>query len=157
MDYDDDDDQFYDEIIHHRDITRRTNWQLHSTSLSQHDVAVAASIQSSLSFYITFMYLVIFHLNQLYNFILCNNDHQSFLFGRLLCALKYYQCLFRFCCYAVDQLLEDEENLCYLRCHQLTLLITGPPRNRIIDELTDEVVYLLTHCMKEQLLFYFYI
>jgi len=95
MEYEDEDDEFFNEIIHCRAVTRRTNWRLWSTSLSQHDVAVASSIESSL--------------------------------------------------------LEEEDDLLYLRHHQLTPLITGPPRNRVIDELTDEVAYSLTRFTKEQL------
>jgi hypothetical protein len=79
MDYDDDD-ECYNQIIHCRD-TRRTNWHLQSTALSQRDVATVASIQSSLSFYMTFMYVVLFHLNQVYNTMLHNNDYQSYIYG----------------------------------------------------------------------------
>jgi hypothetical protein len=129
MDYDNVDDEFYNEIIHRRVITRRTNWRLQSTLLSQRDIAVPTTIHSSLSFYITLMYLVFFQLNQLYNIILRNNARQSILFGRLLHALKYYQWLFCFCCYKVDQLLEYEDNLCYLCHHQLTHSIAAPPRH----------------------------
>jgi hypothetical protein len=151
MNYDDDDDDFYNEIIRLRHITRRTNWRLRSTSLSQRDVALLASIQSSLSFYLTFMYMVLFHLNHVYQSILHNNDRQSFIFGRLLRALKNYQCLFTFCCHEIDILLEDEADLSFLRRHQLPPLTTGPPRNRVINELTDEVAYSLTRFTKEQL------
>ncbi len=40
-------DDFYDEIIRRRDIARRTNWRHCSTALSQREVALAATIQSS--------------------------------------------------------------------------------------------------------------
>ncbi len=99
----------------------------------------------------TFMYLVLFHLNQLYNAILHNNDHQSFIFGRLLGALKYYQCLFSFCCHEVDLLLEHEANLLFLHRNQVPPLTTAPPRNRVIDELTDEIPHSLTQFTKNQL------
>ncbi len=85
------------------------------------DADLVVTIQSSSFFYITLIHLVLFQQNQLYNIILCNNDHQSILFGRLLFVLKYYQCLFHFCCYEVDLFLEDEENLLYQHQHQVAL------------------------------------
>ena len=48
MDIDDDDDDIYDDIIRHRETTRRTNWRHRSTSLSQRDVALAATIKKTL-------------------------------------------------------------------------------------------------------------
>ena len=48
-------DNFYDDIIRHRTIARRTNWRLRFTSLSQREVALNASIASSLSDYVRFV------------------------------------------------------------------------------------------------------
>ncbi len=114
MDIDDDDDDIYDDIIRCRETTRRTNWRHRSTSLSQRDVALAATIQSSLTFYITSMYVLLLHLNSLNNAILVNNNRRSFLFCRLLRTLQHYQCIFRFCCHEIDFLSEEQSNLLYL-------------------------------------------
>jgi hypothetical protein len=58
---DNDDDDFinednfiYDEIVHHRQTACRTNWRFRATALTQCDVALAASIQASLSFLLLF-------------------------------------------------------------------------------------------------------
>jgi hypothetical protein len=151
MDIEDDDDDIYDDIIRLRAVTRRTNWRHRSTSLSQRDVALAATIHASLSSTITLMYIVICQLNFLYNAILLNNDRQSAIFGRLLRALQHYQCLFRFCCHEIDFLIEEEADVLYLHQDQIIPVITEPPRNRAINELTDEVAYSLTWFTKEQL------
>ena len=60
MDIEDDDDDIYDDIVRLRQTTRRTNWRHRSTSLSQRDVAEAVTINSSLTFYITFIYISFF-------------------------------------------------------------------------------------------------
>jgi len=151
MDIEDDDDDIYDDIVRLRQTTRRTNWRHRATSLSQRDVALATTINSSIAFYITFTYILLFRLNSLNNAIAVNNNRQSALYGRLLYALRYYQCLFRFCCYEIDFLIEEEADLLYLREHQIAPIVTEPPRNRAINELTDEVAYSLTRFTKEQL------
>ncbi len=60
------DDFIYNEIVHRRCIAWRTNYRLRATALKQRDVALAASIQVSVSFCYTLMYLVLFQL------LLCN-------------------------------------------------------------------------------------
>ena len=57
MDIEDDDDDIYDDIVRLRQTTRRTNWRHRATSLSQRDVALAVTINSSLTFYIIFIYI----------------------------------------------------------------------------------------------------
>jgi hypothetical protein len=85
------------------------------------------------------MYIAICQLNFLYNAILLNNNHQSAIFGRLLRALQHYQCIFWFCCHEIDFLIEEEAALLYLWQDQIVPVVTEPPRNRAINELTDEV------------------
>jgi hypothetical protein len=59
----DEQEELLKEIIHRRNITRRTNWYLWSTALTQRDVATAASICSSISLYITLLFLVSYQIN----------------------------------------------------------------------------------------------
>jgi len=87
MDEDDDnnfineDNFIYDEIVRRRQTARRTNWRFRATALTQRDVALAASIQASLSFCYSLMYLVIFQLYLLNQWIqLHNNEPNSPLF-----------------------------------------------------------------------------
>ena len=54
-------DDFYDQIVRHRNIAMRTNRRHCSTALSQREVALAATIQSSTSFFIM---LAFAHLRQ---------------------------------------------------------------------------------------------
>jgi hypothetical protein len=129
MDIEDDDNEMYDDIVCLRQITRRTNWRHRSTSLSQQDVALAATINSSIAFYITFIYILLFQLNSLNNAVSLNRNRQSALYGRLLHALRYYQGLFRFCCYEIDFLIKEEAVLLYLREDQIAPVVTEPPRN----------------------------
>ncbi len=74
MDNDDDDDDvdpdnfvdaYYDEIIRHRAIARRTNWRMCFKSLSQREIALATSINSSISNYVKFLVALIIITNQL--------------------------------------------------------------------------------------------
>jgi hypothetical protein len=66
-DVDDDDfvDDYYDEIIRHRAIARRTNWWMLFTSLSQREVALAATIESSMSEYLQILVALMITTNQL--------------------------------------------------------------------------------------------
>ena len=66
-------------------------------------------------------------------------------------ALKYNKCLFLFCSYEIDSLIEEETNLLFLRQHQLLPLENTPPRNRSIDEISEEKARELTRFTKEQL------
>jgi hypothetical protein len=58
-------DDFYDQIIRRRDISRRTNWRHYSTTLSQCDFALAATIQSSTSFFVTLAFAIMITMNQI--------------------------------------------------------------------------------------------
>ena len=144
--------EIYDEIVRRRNIARRTNWRWRSTSLTQRDVAVAAYIHSSISFYYTFMYLILFQINFFRQMILLrNNNQQSPFYHHLLKAYKYHRCLFTFCCYEVDTLIDEEMALLYLRRSQLFPLVNLPPRNRSIDDLTENKAKELTRFTKDQL------
>jgi hypothetical protein len=57
-------DDFYDAIVKRRDIARRTNWRHRSTALSQREVALAATIQSSANFFITLVFAIMITMNQ---------------------------------------------------------------------------------------------
>jgi len=64
-------DNFYDDIIRRRTIARRTNWRLRFTSLSQREVALAASIAlSSLSDYVQLINAVIVLSQKLFTTII---------------------------------------------------------------------------------------
>ena len=64
-------DNFYDDIIRCRTIARRANWRLRFTSLSQREVALAASIAlSSLSDYVQLINAVIVLSQQLFTTII---------------------------------------------------------------------------------------
>jgi hypothetical protein len=144
-------DEMMNEIVRRRDIARRTNWRCRSTALSQRDVAVAATIHSSISFYVTLLYLVLYQMNSIQQIILHNNNRRSNFFRRLQRALKYYKCLFQFCSYKIDVLVDEETDLLFLRRYQLFPLVHSPPRNRSIDEISEEKAKELTRFTKEQL------
>ncbi len=86
---DEEEDEMMDAIVRRRDIARRTNWRWRSTALSQRDVAIATSINSSLSFYFTLLYLASFQVNFFYQIIQRNNNRQSTIYRRMQRALKY--------------------------------------------------------------------
>jgi hypothetical protein len=72
MDNDDDDvdpdnfvDAYYDEIFRRRAIARRTNWRMRFTSLSQREVAFAATIDASISDFGQILVALIVVINQL--------------------------------------------------------------------------------------------
>jgi hypothetical protein len=56
---------FYDQIIRRRSIARRTNWRHHSTALSQREVALAATIQSSTNFFIMLAFAIMITMTQI--------------------------------------------------------------------------------------------
>jgi len=94
--YEDDDNNFinednfiYDEIVRRRQTACRTNWRFRATALTQRDTALAACIQASLSFCYSLMYLVIFQLYLLNQWIqLHNNEPNSPLFHRVELAAE---------------------------------------------------------------------
>jgi hypothetical protein len=144
-------DEILNAIVRRRDIARRTNWRWWSTALSQRDIVVASSLRSSISFYITILYMILFQLNSINQIILRNNNPGSAFFGRLLRALKYNKCLMMLCVYEVDLLIQDETNLLFLRRNELFPLINAPPRNRSIDDILEEMAKQLTRFTKDQL------
>ncbi len=148
---DEEEDEILNAIVRCRDIARRTNWRWWSTALSQRDIVVASSLRSSISFYITIIYMILFQLNSINQIILCNNNPGSAFFGRLLRALKYNKCLMMLCAYELDLLIQDENNLLFLRRNELFPLINAPPRNRSIDDISEEMAKQLTRFMKDQL------
>jgi hypothetical protein len=148
---DNDVEEMFNEIVRRRNIARRTNWCLRSTALTQRDVAIAACIHSSISLYITLFYLVLYQINITNQIIMRYNNHRSPFFRRLQRALKYYKCLYLFCSYEVDLLVEEETNLLFLRRNDLFPLVNAPPRNRSIDDLSEETAKQLTRFMKDQL------
>ncbi len=87
----DEHEEFLNEIVRRRNIARRTNWRLRSTALTQRDVAIATSIRSSISLYITLLFLVSYQIYLLNQMINQNNNRQSHFFGRLLKVFKYYK------------------------------------------------------------------
>ncbi len=148
---DEEEDEMMDAIVRRRDIARWTNWRWRSTALSQRNVATVAFIHSSLSFYFTILYIALFQINYFHRIILCNNNQQSSFCRRMQRALKYYKCIFLFCSYEIDILIEEETNLLLLRRSQLLPLVNAPPRNRSIDDLSEETAKELTRFTKEQL------
>jgi hypothetical protein len=70
-------DNFYDDIIRCRTIARRTNWRLRFTSLNQREVALAASIASSLSDYVQLINAVIILSQQLFTTIYMMRQRQG--------------------------------------------------------------------------------
>jgi hypothetical protein len=148
-------DNFYDAIVRRRDIARRTNWRHRSTALSQREVALAATIQSSTNFYITLVFAILITMNQVITAIIYarrrfagqDSPHSV----RLLRVMVYYQCLLTFCFHELDVLVEQDNSLLNLRYGQLYPLEQLPPKNRSIDEISDEFAYTFTRFTKEQL------
>ena len=78
-------------------------------------------------------------------------DRNSFRYKRILHLFLYYNCLIMFGFYEVDNLLQEDDRLMNLRRWQWAPLVETPPRNRSIDELSDEDARSLTRFNKEQL------
>jgi hypothetical protein len=130
----------------------RTNWRLRATALTQRDVALAASIQASLSFCYSLMYLMIFQLHLLNQWTqLHNNEPNSPLFHQVLKGIRFYHALFTFCCYEVDALIDEETSILYILQHQLFPIEDTPVRNRSINEISVTTTKELTRFNKEQL------
>ncbi len=148
-------DDYYDEIIRHHTIARRTNWRIRYTSLSQREVALATNIEESISDYGQFLVGLILLTNQLLTTIYMMRrqvqDRNSFRYKRILHLFLYYNCLMMFCFYEFDTLLEEDDRLMNIRRWQWAPLAETPPRNRSIDELSDEDARSLTRFNKEQL------
>jgi predicted RNase H-related nuclease YkuK (DUF458 family) len=119
VDPDDFVDNYYDEIIRRRTIARRTNWRMRFTSLSQREVALATSIDSSVIDYTQFIMVMILTINQLMTAIyimrrrqMDQNNNRS---KKILHLYVYYSCLTTFCFYELDTLLEQDDHLMNLR------------------------------------------
>jgi hypothetical protein len=79
---------FFSDINFHHTIARRTNWRYHFTSLSQREVALAATFQNSI---VTFMHLlatILMLINQLHMTI-CINQHHGTDNPRLQCLFLF--------------------------------------------------------------------
>jgi hypothetical protein len=70
---------------------------------------------------------------------------------RLLRMIIYYQCLLTFCFHELDLLVQNDDALLNIRYGQLYPLENSPPKNRSIDEISEEFSYNFTHFTKEQL------
>jgi hypothetical protein len=115
IDPDDFTDNYYNEIIRRQSIARRMNWRMRFTSLSQREVALAATIQSSMFDYIQFIMVMIAIINQLMTGIYAMRRHllgcNDVGYKRLLRLYIYYSCLTMFCFYELDALLEQDDHL----------------------------------------------
>jgi hypothetical protein len=148
-------DDFYDEIVRRRDIARRTNWRHRSMALSQREVALAATLQSSAAFFIVLAFAVMITMNQVTSAIIFarqslggpDSPHTI----RLFRVLIYYQCLLTFCFHELDVLIEQDDDLLNLRYGQLYPLEQLPPKNRSIDKISEEFSYSFTRFTKDQL------
>ncbi len=122
IDRDDFIDNYYDEIIRHRTIARRTNWRMHFTSLIQREVALAATIQSSIFDYIQIIMVMIVTINQLmvgiYFMRMHHLDQNNLHYKMLLHLYIYYSCLTMFCFYELDALLEQEYSSAAVGSHR---------------------------------------
>ncbi len=65
--------------------------------------------------------------------------------------LVYYQCLLTFCFHELDVLVQQDDALLNLRYGQLYPLEQLPPKNRAIDEISEEFAYTFTRFTKDQL------
>jgi hypothetical protein len=149
-------DNYYDNIIRHRTIARRTNWRMRFTSLSQREVALAANtIDSSIVDYGQFIISLIFIINQIMSAIYWMRRHHfdrnNVRYNRSLYLFLYYNCLMMFCLYQLDSLLEQDDLLLNIRRRHWVPLAESPARNRSIDELSDEDAHSLTRFNKDQL------
>jgi hypothetical protein len=148
-------DKFYDQIIRRRDIARRTNQRHHSTALSQREVALAATIQSTASFYVMFAFAIMITRNQVImaiifcrrRFVGQDSPHTT----RLLRVLMYYQCLVTFYFHELDVLVEQDDALLNLHYDQLYPLDQLPPKNRSVNKILEEFAYTFMHFTKDQL------
>jgi hypothetical protein len=147
-------DNFHDDIIRRRTIARRTNWRLRFTSLSQREVALAASIASSLSDYVQLINAVIVLSQQLFTTIYMMRQHQDWnnvRYKRSLHLYIYYNCMMLFCFFQLDSLVAEEDELLNVRHGEWIPLVETPPRNHSIDELSEENAKSLTWFNKDQL------
>lgn len=70
---------------------------------------------------------------------------------RSLQALLYYNCLLTFCFHELDVLIESDDMLMDVCGSQEIPIFNRPPRNRTINELSEEDTYALPRFLKHQL------
>jgi hypothetical protein len=125
------------------------------TSLSQREVALAATINSSIIDYGQFIIPLIITTNQIMSAVYLMRRrhfaHNDLRYKRSLYLFLYYNCLMIFCFYQLDSLLDQDDRLMNIRRRQWVPLAEMPPRNRSIDKLSDEDARSLTRFNKDQL------
>jgi hypothetical protein len=155
MDIEDDDfdDNFFDEIVRCRMIPRRTNWRYRFISLNQREVAEAATLQSSILIHVNIVVALILTVNQLLLglCLLRRRQQNPSSLQRITQLVLYYSNLVLVCFYQLDFLLVEEDTLVNVRQWQLPHLIVTDPKNRSIDEISDEDAHRLTRFRKDQL------
>ena len=107
-------DNFYYDIIRCHTIARRTNWRLRFTSLSQREVALAASIASSLLDYVRLVNLVIVLSQQLFTTIYMMRQHHeksNLRYKRSLHLYIHYNCMMLIFFFQLDSLVAQEDEL----------------------------------------------
>jgi hypothetical protein len=149
-------DQYYDHIVRRRNIPRRMNWRHRANALSQLEVALAANIQSTANDYIALIVILLLFIRQMTTMI--NFTRRATLGGlespimrRLLQAVTYYSCLLTFCFYELDVLVQNDVALLNIHEDQVIPLLNSPPRNWLIDDLSEEDAYAWTRFCKHQL------
>ena len=149
-------DQYYDHIVRRRTIPRRTNWRHRANALSQLEVAIASNIQSSANDYIALIVILLLFIRQM--LMIINSTRRAMLGGlespimrRLYQAFTFYNCLLTFCFYELDVLIQRDDELLNIHEDQVIPLFNSPPRNRLIDDLSEEDAYSLTRFRKHQL------
>jgi hypothetical protein len=133
-------DQFYNQIVHRRDISRRMNRRQRANALSQRELVTASMIHSSSSFYLYLVFLLIFMINQT---LLLINQARIFRFinpvprlNKLHQVLIYYQCLLTFSCHELDILIQADDALLNLWQHDIIPYANRPPIRCTIDSLS---------------------
>jgi len=119
-------------------------------------VALAAGIQLSANDCVTVIFMILFFTRQLMMMISATRreflgEPDSPMIHRLLRALVYFNCLLTVCFHELDFLIERDDFLCNIHGDQEIPIISLPPKNRTIDELSEEDAYALTRFQKHQL------
>ena len=70
---------------------------------------------------------------------------------RLLQAVTYYSCLLTFCFHELDVLVQNDDALLNIHEDQVIPLLNSPPRNQLIDDLSEEGAYAWTRFCKHRL------
>jgi hypothetical protein len=90
--------------------------------------------------------------------MMINFTHQATLGGlespiiqRLLQAVTYYSCLLTFCFHELDVLVQNDDALLNIHEDQVIPLLNSPPRNQLIDDMSEEGAYAWTRFRKHRL------